>query len=418
MESMSTQANFAKLSVKMTGSLPLRVGIVGLGAAAQAFLPAFAKNPGFEWTAFAEPDPQLRKTHDHSSLGASKPKGYASLSEMLTLEQHLDVVYVATPTDLHLEHVIQALSAGCHVLVEKPMASRLSDALLMAKTAQRHQKLLMVGHSHSYDLPILEMRRIIESGVLGRVQMAHTWCYTDWMYRPRRPEELDHRLGGGVTYRQGAHQFDILRYLCGGLVKSVRAKTFDWDPRRAGVGAHTVFLDFEDGPAATAVYNGYGGFSSMDLGFDVSEWGFVQPWGERTWRRRPANDQVLGAQEELNAKKARAASAIPTSAPHQPFFGLTLVSCEGGDIRQTPNGLSIDGPEGRRVIELSKETSPRDLVLQELLDSLRGTAQAIHTGDWGAANLEVCEAAITSSQQKTELSLKHQVAMGSIAPWG
>jgi len=49
---------------------------------------------------------------------------------------------------------------------------------------------------------------------------------------------------------------------------------------------------------------------------------------------------------------------------------------------------------------------------------LRGTAQAIHTGDWGAANLEVCEAAITSSQQKTELSLKHQVAMGSIAPRG
>jgi phthalate 4,5-cis-dihydrodiol dehydrogenase len=402
-----------EFTLKSTPSSPLRVGIVGLGAAAQAFLPAFAKNPGFEWVAFAEPDPNLREKHAHPSKAALAPQGYASLQEMLQANLLLDVIYVATPTDLHLEHVSQALAADCHVLVEKPMASRLSDALEMVKTAERHGKLLMVGHSHSYDRPILEMRRIIESGRLGRVQMAHTWCFTDWMYRPRRVEELDYRLGGGVTYRQGAHQMDILRYLCGGLVRSVRAKTFDWDPRRSGVGAHTVFLDFEDGPAATAIYNGYGGFSSMDLGFDISEWGFEQPYDLRTWKRRPAPDQILGAQDELKAKKARAASAIPATAPHQPFFGLTLVSCEGGDIRQTPNGLSIDGPNGRENIDLTLDTSPRDLVLLELLNALRGAKLPVHTGAWGVANLEVCEASISSSQERKEVTLKHQVAVSS-----
>ncbi len=396
-----------------THEKPWRVGIVGMGAAAQAFLPAFAKHPGFDWVAFAEPDEQLRVTHAQPSSDKSGPVGFASLPEMLALEGGLDVVYVATPTDLHLQHVKSALAAGCHVLVEKPMASRLDEALEMVKAAELSGKLLMVGHSHSYDRPILEMRRLIESGALGRVQMVHTWCFTDWMYRPRRAEELDHRLGGGVTYRQGAHQFDIIRFLCGGLVRSVRAKTFDWDPQRRGLGAHTVFLDFETGPAATAVYNGYGGLSSMDLGFNVSEWGFVQALGERSWRTKPSDGQILGAQAELAAKKARAASAIPGAAPHQPFFGLTLVSCEGGDLRQTPHGLSWDGPQGHKIIDLPLDQTPRDLVLQELSDALSGVAKPVHTGAWGAANLEVCEAAIASSHEQAEITLKHQVGLGS-----
>ena len=398
-------------SLKIPPSRPLSVGIVGLGAAAQAFLPAFAKNPSFSWVAFAEPDAQLREKHAHTCSAALAPKAYASLGQMLAHEKTLDLVYVATPTDLHLEHVKAALSVGCHVLVEKPMASQLSEALEMVKSARQLDRLLMVGHSHSYDRPILEMHRIIESGAVGRVQMVHTWCFTDWMYRPRRAEELDYRLGGGVTYRQGAHQFDIIRYLCGGLVRSVRAKTFDWDPKRQGLGAHTVFLDFDSGPAATAVYNGYGGLSSMDLAFDISEWGFVQALGERNWRRKPSEGQVLSAQEELKAKKVRAATAIPALADHQPFFGLTLVSCEGGDIRQTPQGLSIDGPNGREILDLTLDTSPRDLVLKELWDALSGAAKPIHTGAWGAANLEVCEAAITSSMEKREVALRHQVGI-------
>jgi phthalate 4,5-cis-dihydrodiol dehydrogenase len=112
------------------------------------------------------------------------------------------------------------------------MANSLVDAQKMVQAARAANVLLMVGHSHSYDRPILEMKRLIDSGQLGAVKMVNTWCYTDWMYRPRRPEELDHQLGGGVTFRQGAHQFDIIRYLCGGLASSVRAKTFDMDPAK------------------------------------------------------------------------------------------------------------------------------------------------------------------------------------------
>ena len=107
------------------------------------------------------------------------------------------------------------------------MASNAEEALRMVNASKQYGKSLTVGHSHSFDAPIQAMKQIIESGELGAVQMVNTWCYTDWVYRPRRPEELDPALGGGVTFRQGAHQIDILRALCGPQVDSVKAKVFN-----------------------------------------------------------------------------------------------------------------------------------------------------------------------------------------------
>ena len=190
---------------------------------------------------------------------------------------YLDAVYIATPTELHAEHAGLAFAAGKHVLTEKPMAIRLEEAQAMIAAAERAGVSLVVGHAHGYDRPIQAMREIITSGRLGRVRMIHTWNFTDWMYRPRRPDELEIALGGGVTFRQGSHQFDIIRLLGGGMVRSVRATAFDWDPNRRSIGAHTVTLQFADGAAATAVYNGYGYFSTTELISDVTEWGFTEP---------------------------------------------------------------------------------------------------------------------------------------------
>ena len=240
--------------------------------------------------------------------------------------------------------------------------------------------------------------------------MVNTWCYTDWVWRPRRPDEFDPAQGGGVTFRQGSHQFDILRLLCGGRARSVRAKAFDWQPDRRTIGAHIAFIDFEDGPAATAVYNGYGGFSSMDLCFDISEWGLHQPPAARP--RLPVFGDTPGdAQAELQAKQARAASAIQSSAPHTPFFGVTLVSCERGDIRQAPNGLRLHTRSGVQEIPVSVKRSPRERVLDEWHAAIAGSAPALHSGAWGLANLELCLAALASSQSGREVRLQAQVAV-------
>ena len=386
--------------------LPLRVGIVGLGAAGQAFIPALAKHPGWQWVAGAETSAVVR---DSLARKHGLPM-WNSLPEMLS-HAALDAVLVATPTPWHALHVQQAAAAGKHVLVEKPLAVNLPDAQAMVAACENAGVALVVGHSHSHDLPIRRMRELIASGELGPVQMAHTWCFSDWVYRPRRPEELDEGQGGGVTFRQGSHQFDVLRFLCGGRARSVRAKVFDWNAKRRVTGAHTVFIDFEDGPVATAVYNGYGGLASMDLCFDISEWGFQQPPGQRPlhpFRAAPA--MAATAAEEALAKQARAASAIPADAPFQPFFGLTVVSCQHGDIRQSPSGLLVHGRDGQREIVLPLDKTPRDLVLNEWHEAICGEAAPVHDGRWGLANLEVCIAALASSHSGQEVMLQQQVA--------
>ncbi len=90
---------------------------------------------------------------------------------------------------------------------------------------------------------------------------------------------------------------------------------------------------------------------------------------------------------------------------------MTLVSCELGDIRQTPKGLLVCGRHSREELVLSTDDSPRDLVLMELYGALVHQEKVVHSAQWGAANLEVCEAAIESSLQRKELSLKHQVSL-------
>ena len=82
----------------------------------------------------------------------------------------------------------------------------------MIEAADRNRIVFQVGHSHSYDEPYRAMRdgdrRAANSDACAS---WHNMYYSDWVYRPRRPEELDERLGGGITFPQGAHQFDILR---------------------------------------------------------------------------------------------------------------------------------------------------------------------------------------------------------------
>ena len=380
---------------------PIRTGVVGMGAAGLAFVPAFHKHPGFQWVAFAEPaDEMRRKCSEQYGV-----RGYASLTELL---QHpgLDAVLVATPTDLHAAHVLEAAASGKHIMVEKPMAVDLEDARRMTEGAERAGVTLLVGHSHSHDMPIRRMRELIASGELGRVRMANTWCYSDWMHRPRRAAEFDVAQGGGVTFRQGSHQFDVLRLLCGGRARSVRARTFDWLPERRSIGAHSVWIDFEDGAAATAIYNGYGGFASSELTANISEWGFEEKPGSRG-KRTPV---ARSPEEELRAKRGRALTAIPAEAPFQPTFGLTLVSCERGDIRQSPQGLLVYADGECREIGLPVDRSPRDLVLEELHEAIRGNAPTTHDGRWGLANLELCLAAIASSKTGSEVLLREQVA--------
>lgn len=378
----------------------IRVGIAGVGAAGRAFIPAIVSHRAFELRAVADPSEAVRV----EIAGRHDVTAYPDFEAMLE-HASIDLVCIATPTILHASQATAALEAGKHVLLEKPMATSLGDAQAIIAAARRAGRVLLVGHSHSYDAPIARMRQLIEGGTLGAPRMANTWCFTDWVYRPRRPEELEVAKGGGVTFRQGAHQFDILRFLCGGLARSVRAKTFDFDPARPTVGAHVAFVDFADNAAGTAVYSGYDHLPGALLTFGIGEWGF--PQGPKGNTARAA----ASPQDELSAKAERAKSAIPAHAPHPPVFGLTVLSCERGDVRQVPEGIEVHTREGVSAIPVATDRSPRDLLLDELHEAIAGIRAPVHDGAWALASLELCLGAIESARAGREVALQHQVAV-------
>src|SRR5690606_6551296 len=121
---------------------------------------------------------------------------------------------------------------------------------------------LIVGHCHSFNTPYLKTRALIRSGRYGAVRMIHALNYTDYLYRPRRPEELNTAEGGGAVFSQAAHQVDILRLLAGSEPVRLRAATGNWDPARPTEGAYSAMLWFANQAFASFSYNGYGYFDS------------------------------------------------------------------------------------------------------------------------------------------------------------
>ncbi|MDQ0304981.1 Gfo/Idh/MocA family oxidoreductase [Ancylobacter polymorphus] len=376
----------------------ISIGIAGLGMAARSCAPAFVRHPGLKIAAAAEPD----EVTGAAFSASHEVPAYRDFQALLA-HPGLDAVYIATPTPLHAEQTVLALRAGKHVIVEKPMASSLDEAEAMVAAAAAAGRVLLVGHSHSFDLPIRRMRDVIASGDLGAVKMINTWNYTDWVYRPRRLTELDPDQGGSVLFRQGAHQVDIVRLLGGGMLRNVYARTFDLDPERSTIGAHCLMLEFENGAAATAIYNGYGRLSGAELCGGVSEWGFPAPVPQ------PVAHQ--GARDEQALKRERVKKADRSGAPFQPHFGLTVVSCERGDLRQSPGGIIVYRPDGREEIALETTCTPHDLVAAEFHDAIRGLAITVHDGRWGLANLEVCNAALRSARSGQAVGLRQQVSV-------
>src|SRR5882762_5790708 len=224
----------------------LRLGAAGLGRAFAVMLPTFMRDPRVEVVAAADPraEARARFAADFSA------ETYESV-EGLCANPAVEVVYAATPHQHHAAHAILAAQHGKHVLVEKPIALTLADCAAMIDAAKRQNVHLVVGHSHSFDVPILRTRALIASGGFGAVCMIHALNYTDFIRRPRRPEELDTAQGGGAVFNQAAHQVDIARLLGGGMAKSVRAATGAWDTARPTEGAYSALLTFQNGAFAS-----------------------------------------------------------------------------------------------------------------------------------------------------------------------
>jgi phthalate 4,5-cis-dihydrodiol dehydrogenase len=391
------------------GVATVHLGIVGLGGGASDMIPVFAQHPHIVLSAAADIDRgQLEKFRSEF-----QGETYQS-AQALCDNPHVDVVYIATPNQFHIEHALAALEKGKHVLVEKPMTLTLDDANVMIQAAERHGVQLMVNVKHSFDPHIRQIREIVQSGELGRLRMLHYWYFADWLYRPRTAEELNPSLGGGVTWRQGPHQFDILRTIGGGMVRSVRAMTGMWDESRPVVGCHAAFLEFEDGTAATAVYSGYDHFNSRELTFGVGEArpateASVYAQGRKTLRQLASGEAETALKRGQRYGGASRAARAPRRSASWVLGGPLIVTFEHGDVRLTPSGLSIYGDEETRNIPIRTETDGRHGIVDQLYEAVVNGRRPAADGSWGKATLEVLLAVFASAREHKEVFLAHQM---------
>jgi phthalate 4,5-cis-dihydrodiol dehydrogenase len=382
----------------------LRIGVAGLGRAFTIMLPTFVADPRVTLMAAADPRPEARARFAADFAA----KTYATVEE-LCADPAVEIVYVATPHQHHAAHAIRAAQHGKHVLVEKPMALTLADCAAMTAAATQANVHLIVGYSHSFDTPILRTRDLIAGGAFGTVRMIQALNYTDFLRRPRRPEELDTAQGGGAVFNQAAHQVDIVRLLGGGFVKSVRAQVGAWDATRPTEGAYAALLTFESSAFASLTYGGYGHFDSDEFQDWVGEIGQAK----QPYARAPRT--FAHAEEEAAFKAARNYGGAAYQAPaaencaHQ-HFGTLIVSCARADLRPMPNGVMIYESGTARLDPLPPPAVPRGEVIDELYGAVVDGKPPLHDGPWATATLEVCLAILQSSREGRDIALSHQVA--------
>lgn len=394
----------------------LKVGIVGLGRAYSFMAPAFAADLRFEIVAGADPRPQARAQFATDW----RARTYATIDDLVA-DAEVEIVYIASPHALHCAHATAAAAQGKHLLVEKPMALSLAECRAMIIAAEMAGVTMVVGHSHSFDAPIQRARALIASGKYGRLRMLTAMNFTDFLYRPRRPEELDSAQGGGAIYNQAPHHVEMARLLGGGLVKSVRATTGNWDPARPTEGAYTAFLTFEDGTFASLVYSGYAHFDSDEFTGFIAESGASKDparYGaaRRQLRSVATRDAELQLKENLNYGGPTHAAAPAGPRLHQ-HFGLLVASCDKADLRPSPQGVMIYGDDEAGLDALSPPIRPRAEVMDELYAAVVDGTPPLHSGAWSLATMEVCLAILRSNAEQTEIRLEHQVAVpGADAP--
>src|SRR3954466_2566902 len=384
---------------------PIGLGIVGLGMAGAVMVHAAADHPDFTLRAAADPHPAPREAfaRDHNA------RAYADL-QMLVRDPAVAVVYIATPHQYHAEHAVLAAEHGKHIILEKPMALTLAECDVILAAVERHKVHLIVGHTHAFDPAVRAMRDIIAGGELGQLGLIHSLNYTNYLYRPRRPEELDTSLGGGILFNQVPHQIDTARLLGGGLVRSVRASTTQLDPTRPTEASCAALLQFSNGAAASLVYSGYDHFDSDEWHFGLSERGAPKKIEHGAARR-----ELEKASDETRARTETFAygSAAGSLPPHQPHFGITIVTCANGDMRASADGVTIYGRDGLREIPIPHGSGMpgRREALNEIRAAIRAGIRPVHDGRWAKATVEVGLAILRSSREGREIALDHQVAV-------
>src|SRR5262245_16622804 len=187
-----------------------QVGFVGTGAIAGVHLDAVTRIPGAVLVGVTDLDAERARAFAASTSGV---RVFPDLESMVAAG--VGVVHVLTPPHAHAQVALEALGRGCHVLIEKPLATSEADCERLAEAASRHGRRVGVNHSLLADPQVRHVLDVIATGRAGQPVSAEYFCsaaYPPWEGGPLPPHYLD----GGNPFRDlGVHGLYLLRTVLG-----------------------------------------------------------------------------------------------------------------------------------------------------------------------------------------------------------
>jgi predicted dehydrogenase len=201
--------SFPSYTVPSRGPLGsgLAIAVVGCGYWGAKHVRVLSSIPDVSEIVVVEPDNRAR-----NNIASSFPN-YDVVADLQSVLPHVHGVVVATPPCSHAEVALEALRAGKHVLVEKPVATSLDQARMMVEEATRSDSILMVGHTFEFNPVVRELRDRMDRGELGDIKYIHSARLNLGLYR----------TDVNVVWDLAPHDISIMNYLLRSTPTSVKA---------------------------------------------------------------------------------------------------------------------------------------------------------------------------------------------------
>lgn len=209
---------------------PIRFVIIGHGHIGKRHAAMIERHPETVLVAIVDPKTPTDPTHCPH---------FTSWADFLAARIPADVAIVATPNGLHVSHAQEALAAGMHVVVEKPMGLTAASVQSLLSFAQSRQLQLFPVMQNRYSPPAQWIKSVVSDGLLGEIYLVQLNCYwnRDARYYLPRGWHGDQQLDGGTLFTQFSHFLDTLYWLLGNI-KNVQGRVYDFN--------HGQLTDFED----------------------------------------------------------------------------------------------------------------------------------------------------------------------------
>jgi len=236
----------------------IRFGVVGSGRIGKRHAEMITREPGAELAAICDIKPK-----EELGIEAFDVPFFRSFEDLLNSGISMDVINICTPNGLHAQMAIEAIEAGYHVVIEKPMALTVSDAEKVVFTGLKYCRQVFCVMQNRYSPPSVWIKDLLATGCLGEIYMVQLNCYWNRDERYYQPDGWHgtKKLDGGTLFTQFSHFIDMMYWLFGDIT-DINARFADFN--------HAGLTEFEDSGVVQFRFINNGSLGSLN--YSTSVW--------------------------------------------------------------------------------------------------------------------------------------------------